>query len=298
MYGCGTELNKGIVPRALEQALLHKTEVEKNRDWTYRIQVTFFEICNETIRDLLRPGTSPDLQYEIKGDYYIPELQREVVDSLEKIEDILEHAARFRGAGHVDLSSSRGASKDEAKEGAHSVLTVHISAVNTNRGESIEGSLVFVDLIGTTPLNNSSSLSHSSNNSMVVGGAPQSGDRSLESLVDVFKAVEAKQFSIPFKNSKLTHYLQPAISQNGKVLMMVNLCPMEESFEDSLNNLKFSEIVKRCELGKPKPKKSAISAPKDGHAKSAASKPASAPALSRETVNRVPTAVGSKFKGR
>ncbi len=47
---------------------------------------------------------------------------------------------------------------------------------------------------------------------------------------------------------------------------MVTLSPTEDSFEQTFKSLKFAEMVKRCELGKPKPKKQVIALPKDKEA--------------------------------
>jgi hypothetical protein len=77
-------------------------------------------------------------------------------------------------------------------------------------------------------------------------------NKSLSALTDVFVAIANKQTHIPFRNSKLTYLLQPALSGDGKTLMMVNLSPTEESYFESLCSLRFAKQVNQCELGKPK----------------------------------------------
>jgi hypothetical protein len=45
-------------------------------------------------------------------------------------------------------------------------------------------------------------------------------DPTLEALSDVLTAVGYKQSFIPYKNSKLTHILQNALTVDGKALMV------------------------------------------------------------------------------
>merc|ERR1712045_840183 len=77
-------------------------------------------------------------------------------------------------------------------------------------------------------------------------------NKSLSSLTDVFAAIGKKASHIPFRNSKLTHLLQPSLSGDGKTLMLVNLSPTELSTQESLCSLRFASQVNKCELGKAK----------------------------------------------
>ena len=74
--------------------------------------------------------------------------------------------------------------------------------------------------------------------------------RSLSCLTDVFNSLAQKQAYIPFRNSKLTYLLQPALSGDGKTMMFVNLSPTDESYFESLCSLRFASNVNQVELGK------------------------------------------------
>jgi len=75
-------------------------------------------------------------------------------------------------------------------------------------------------------------------------------NKSLSCLTDVFNGLAQKQAFVPFRNSKLTYFLQNALSGDGKTMMFVNLSPTHESYFESLCSLRFANGVNKIELGK------------------------------------------------
>jgi len=95
-------------------------------------------------------------------------------------------------------------------------------------------------------------------------------------------AIGNKAGHVPFRNSKLTYLLQPALSGDGKTLMMVNLSPTGESYGESMCSLRFASQVNQCELGKPR--KSVKDAGAAGAGASAGTPSAGTPATKRAKV--------------
>ena len=58
---------RGIIPRAMQQVGQYKNELEA-KGWEYFMEVSFVEIYNEDIRDLLRSGQHEPGRHEIKKD--------------------------------------------------------------------------------------------------------------------------------------------------------------------------------------------------------------------------------------
>ena len=68
---------------------------------------------------------------------------------------------------------------------------------------------------------------------------------SLSALKDVISAMKEGNKHVPFRNSKLTLYLQDQLkSESVKVLMIVNLNPV--SLQESLSSLNFADKVNYC----------------------------------------------------
>ena len=54
---------------------------------------------------------------------------------------------------------------------------------------------------------------------------------------------------MPFRNSKLTHLMEPCLSGHGKTLMMVNVAPEADNSHESLCSLRFAKQVSQCDTG-------------------------------------------------
>uniref|UniRef100_K3WUH1 Kinesin-like protein n=1 Tax=Globisporangium ultimum (strain ATCC 200006 / CBS 805.95 / DAOM BR144) TaxID=431595 RepID=K3WUH1_GLOUD len=240
MQGSGNGQMRGIIPRSIEK-VLHECEVLKLQGWNYTVQVSFLEIYNETLKDLLAGKDSGDsklgIKKDAKGGVYVPDLTMVDVTAMEQVEALMERASRARSVACTDMNSQSSRS--------HSVFTLHLQGVNEAEGVSLDGKLNLVDLAG----------SERASRSNVSGDRlkeTQAINKSLSCLADVFTAIGNKSSHIPFRNSKLTYLLQTSLSGDGKTLMMVNLSPTLESASESLCSLRFAKQVNQCELGKPK----------------------------------------------
>lgn len=241
MQGSGNGSMRGVIPRAMEQVGVYKKQLEE-KGWEYQMDVSFVEIYNETIRDLLRANNSDELKHEIKhtaNGTIITDVTMRNVDpnDVSQIEAIMEQAARHRSVGKTDMN--------ERSSRSHSVFCLHLKATNAAQGVVLKGTLSLVDLAGSERLDRSGATGDQLKETVAI-------NKSLSALADVFVAIGNKQSHIPFRNSKLTYLLQPALSGDGKTLMMVNLSPTTESFQESLCSLRLAKQINQCELGKPK----------------------------------------------
>ena len=252
MQGSGNGSMRGVIPRAMQQVGIYKQELEA-KGWEYTMEVSFVEIYNESIRDLLRSGPGEDVKHEIKqgganGGVYISDVTMIGVDpnDVEQVEGIMEQAARHRSVGKTEMN--------EQSSRSHSVFCLHLKASNKAQGIVLKGTLSLVDLAGSERLDRSGATGGQLKETVAI-------NKSLSCLADVFIAIGNKQSHIPFRNSKLTYLLQPALSGDGKTLMMVNLSPTTESFHESLCSLRLAKQINQCELGKPKKQVKEATAP-------------------------------------
>jgi kinesin family protein C1 len=246
MQGSGTGQMRGVIPRSMEQVFARSAELGK-QGWTYSMEVSFLEIYNETIRDLLHSAgdnkDSTDMKYELKrdsnGDTRVSNMSRIKVElgNMDQVEKLMEVAAKTRSTSRTDMNAQSSRS--------HSVFVLYLTAENKEQHSKLKGTLNLVDLAGSERLNKSKVEGARLKETLAI-------NKSLSCLTDVFVAISNKNSHIPYRNSKLTHLLQPALSGDGKTLMMVNISPTPDSYPETLCSLRFARQVNQCELGKPK----------------------------------------------
>ncbi len=242
MQGTGNGQMRGIIPRAIEQVGEYKEILQKD-GWQYDMQVSFVEIYNETIRDLLREDVNSDLKHEIKvgsdGRRFISDINMIPLEPTdpEAVEAVMRQAAKHRSVGITAMNAQSSRS--------HSVFTLHLTALHPENRQALRGTLNLCDLAGSERLDRSKATGARAKETVAI-------NKSLSALTDVFVSIGKKASHVPFRNSKLTHLLQPSLSGDGKTLMLVNLSPTEESTQETLCSLRFASQVNKCELGKAK----------------------------------------------
>jgi kinesin family protein C1 len=75
-------------------------------------------------------------------------------------------------------------------------------------------------------------------------------NKSLTQLNTVITSIANRVSHIPYRNSRLTHLLQPYLSGESKTLMMVMISPLPENFHQSVCSLRFAETVMNCVINK------------------------------------------------
>jgi len=241
MQGSGKAQMRGIIPRAID-LIISSCEELTLMGWSFSLVVTFYEIYNETIRDLLTvdsDGQKHSIRTDSRGRNYVEGLTEVFIDLeqvAEQVDDIINLAACNRSVDRTDMNAHSSRS--------HSIFALKIQGFNEAQNTEVEGSLSLVDLAGSERL----SRSHATGDRLKEA---QAINKSLSALADVFQALAKKSPHVPYRNSKLTYALQPALSGDGKTLMMANLSPTYGSLDESLCSMRFAQKVSQCELGAP-----------------------------------------------
>jgi len=232
----GPDHDRGIIPRAL-QHLFEDCQEKRANGWDYRMVVSMLEIYNEEIRDLLGDGNKRQhtISHDAAGHTTVSDINLWEVNKVKDFEQLYDCAMRTRATGATMMNDSSSRS--------HCVLRVCLEGSHSESGETRHGMLNLIDLAGSERLQKSGSQGERLKETMAI-------NKSLSSLGEVFLKLSSKDAThIPYRNSKLTFLLQPCLGGNSKTLMVVNVSPTSDCDEESMNSLRFAQMVNKVEIG-------------------------------------------------
>ncbi|KAJ4880075.1 Kinesin motor family protein [Raphanus sativus] len=228
----GDQESPGIIPLAIKDVF---SIIQDTPGREFLLRVSYLEIYNEVINDLLDPtGQNLRVREDSQGTY-VEGIKEEVVLSpghaLSFIAAGEEH--RHVGSNNFNLMSSR----------SHTLFTLMIESSAT--GDEYDGvifsQLNLIDLAGSE-----------SSKTETTGLRRKEGayiNKSLLTLGTVIgKLSEGKATHIPYRDSKLTRLLQSSLSGHGHVSLICTITPASSSNEETHNTLKFASRAKSIEI--------------------------------------------------
>ncbi|KIR75894.1 centromeric protein E [Cryptococcus deuterogattii CA1014] len=243
--GIPTEL--GIIPCAVDGVFDGITE---EPDRAFLLRVSYIEIYNETLRDLLnfKKGPLKDDEkpsiHTSKGKVYVEPLVEEIVSTPEDVIELLEKGNAQRRIGATDWN--------ERSSRSHCVFTIVIES-RPRDGDGDEdirlSRLNLIDLAGSEK-----AVSDSERR-----GEGKHINQSLLALREVINKLteKTKASHIPYRNSKLTHLLENALGGDSNICVICTLSAEEEHCGETLETLKFAG---RCSQVKTNAKKNILPA--------------------------------------
>ncbi|XP_068929537.1 kinesin-like protein KIFC1 isoform X3 [Petaurus breviceps papuanus] len=238
---------EGLIPRAVRHLFSVARKLEA-QGWSYTFVASYVEIYNETIRDLLAcvggaqkcQGTEYEIRLAGPGskELIVTNAQYVPVSCEEEVEALLHLARQNRAVART--------TQNEQSSRSHSVFQLQISGKHMGQNLHCAAPLNLVDLAGSERLDPGLSTGPADRERLK---ETQAINSSLSTLGLVIMALSNKEPHVPYRNSKLTYLLQNSLRGSAKMLMIVNISPLEENFSESLNSLRFASKVNQCVIG-------------------------------------------------
>lgn len=229
----------GMIPSSFKQIFSHIAQL-KEQGWLYQVDGQFIEIYNDQIVDLLATTKTPT-KHDIKHDdtNRQTEIQNCTTIRLEsevQAGELLDRATAKRSTAFT-MANSRSSR-------SHSIFILKIAGHNEKNGQTTNGTLNLIDLAGSERLNMSQVKGDRLKETQAI-------NKSLSCLADVIFCLNQRQSSlksaqlvhIPYRNSKLTYLLKHSLGGDSKTLMFVNISPIEDNLNETINSLRFAAKV-------------------------------------------------------
>jgi len=235
--------NPGVNVRALKE--LFRLKEARQQDYIYDLSMTMIEIYNESVRDLL--GKDAGTETEVDGNRL--ELRggpsgATVVGATSVPIDTVEQVVALMAAGSRNRSIG-GTASNERSSRSHSIVTVKVLGENRSAGVKSVAKLNLIDLAGSERAIKSEAVGERLKEASHI-------NRSLSCLGDVMAALASKAAHVPYRNSKLTFFLQDSLGGHSKTLMFVNISPTLDNVSETLCSLNFASRIRSVETGPAK----------------------------------------------
>jgi len=235
----GMQENPGIMVRVMSDLFVHSANNAKANAVNHKVSVSFLEVYNENIRDLLGVGESAEEYLDLRED----PIKGPVVAGITEVEaNSAGEIMQLLHQGNAKRSQAATAA-NEVSSRSHAVLQVVVESRDRAPGvvDNIKvGKLSLIDLAGSERAANTQNRG-----ARLVEGA--NINRSLLALGNCINALGEKGNKgnfVPYRDSKLTRLLKDSLGGNCRTVMIANISPAESSFEETLNTLKYANRAK------------------------------------------------------
>ena len=227
----GTVNKEGIMTRSIRDLF----QLVNNRNINeIKIEVSYIEIYNEIIRDLLSEGNVIDIHEDPNKGVILQGVKEIEVENNDNFYDILSLGNRKRTTGSTN--------NNETSSRSHAVLRINLYNQNMNSNHIIKGRFIMVDLAGSekTSINLNNANKERQNEGKNI-------NKSLLALGVCINALATKNKFIPWRNSKLTRILKDCLGGNSRIVMISTISSSIFNIDETINTLLYSNRAKNIQ---------------------------------------------------
>jgi kinesin family protein 5 len=204
------EEQRGIIPRMVG-GIFEKIETAPE-EVEFTVKVSFIEIYNEKIRDLLDPKKNNLKVHESKEEgVYVKDMTESYVGGEDEVFSLLKVGNENRSIGATDMNKQSSRS--------HSCFILQIDQKNTSDFSSKCGKIYLVDLAGSERISKTGAAGETLTEAKNI-------NKSLTTLGLVINALtDGKSTHVPYRDSKLTRILQESLGGNSKTSLIITCSP-------------------------------------------------------------------------
>ncbi|XP_028397829.1 kinesin-like protein KIF3A [Dendronephthya gigantea] len=224
---------RGITPNSFAHIFGHISKMAG--DVRFLVRVSYLEIYNESVRDLLGKDQNAQLEVKERPDIgvYVKDLSAYVVNNADDMDKTMTLGNKNRSVGATNMN--------EHSSRSHAIFTITIerSEKGIDGQQHVRmGKLHMVDLAGSERQSKTGATGQRLKEATKI-------NLSLATLGNVISAlVDGKSTHIPYRNSKLTRLLQDSLGGNSKTVMIANIGPAGYNFDETISTLRYANRAK------------------------------------------------------
>ncbi|KAF3259590.1 kinesin-like protein Klp8 [Orbilia oligospora] len=211
--------------------------------WSFDREVSYLEIYNEKVRDLLNPSNKGALKVREHPSLgpYVEDLAKLVVTSFREIENLMDEGnkARTVAATNMNETSSR----------SHAVFTLILTQkrhdVETGFDTEKVSRISLVDLAGSERATSTGATGARLKEGAEINRSLSTLGRVIAALADLSSGGKKKGTLVPYRDSVLTWLLKDSLGGNSMTAMIAAISPADINWDETLSTLRYADSAKR-----------------------------------------------------
>jgi len=240
----------GMIPRACHDLF---EQIKEQCNGNAQVELSYLEIYNETLRDLLLSNSSSSRNQENvlrmrespAGEVYVAGLASRKVQSPQEIGALMEEASARRTVACTAMNAVSSRSHAICMLRVKGLLMTAAAADdpnnnvdnNNNNNTTFASNLTLVDLAGSERIKKTGAEGNRKKEGINI-------NKSLFVLGQVVSALAEQDkkhaWKPPYRDSKLTRLLQDSLGGNSRTIMVACVSPADCNLDESVNTLRYA----------------------------------------------------------
>ncbi|KAM5443488.1 tubulin-dependent ATPase kip3 [Microsporum ferrugineum] len=234
----GTPQRPGIIFLTMQE--LFEKIAERSEEKVTELSLSYLEIYNETIRDLLLPGGSKQglmLREDANQTVSVSGLSTHRPQNVQEVMDMIMRGNEYRTMSPTEAN--------ETSSRSHAVLQINVAQKDRNSDLNEPHTMATLSIIDLAGSERASATKN--RGERLVEGA--NINKSLLALGSCINALcdPRKRNHVPYRNSKLTRLLKFSLGGNCKTVMIVCVSPSSQHFDETQNTLRYANRAKNIQ---------------------------------------------------
>ncbi|KAM7008766.1 kinesin-like protein KIF16B isoform 1-T1 [Tautogolabrus adspersus] len=249
----GNPGDAGLIPRICEGLFSRISQSTRWDEASFRTEVSYLEIYNERVRDLLRRKSTQTYNLRVrehpKDGPYVEDLSKHLVQNYSDVEELME-------AGNINRTTASTGMNDVSSR-SHAIFTINFTQAKFDAEMPSEtiSKIHLVDLAGSERADATGATGvrlkegGNINKSLVTLG------NVISSLADMMQDggntnLKKKSLFVPYRDSVLTWLLKDSLGGNSKTIMIATVSPADVNYGETLSTLRYANRAKNI-INKP-----------------------------------------------